>query len=294
MGEGDLLQNPLNDDAVVAAFTELEINPVPLGCGGMKNAYLGRRGDVELVLKVVREPIQTDEIEGANSLPDRIRREIDAMRGIEHPSIVRILEGPGIANIDGQQRVWYTEPFYSGGTLESRLGDPQPESDVVDLMIHLANAVKVLSEHGIVHRDIKPGNIVFDGANLPVLLDLGIAYFVDLTPLTDQFGPSPRTDAYAAPEQFDVRNRVSLDARTDLFLVGIVAFQMLTGYHPFRPDRPDGYFHRLHSGEIDSAALEAVGAGAEMNRVLRRLMAPNQALRFRKVEHAIRAIEGCR
>lgn len=291
---GDLLQNPVDDIAVAAAFSELNIDSTPLGCGGMKNAYRGDRDGVDLVLKVVREPVICDDNDGSTSLPERIRREIDGMRAVQHPSIVRIIEGPGIATIDGQQRVWYIEPFYSGGTLESRLGVPHPQADVVELMGHLSAAVGVLSEHGIIHRDIKPGNIAFDSAGLPILLDLGIAFFVGLTPLTNQFGASPRTDIYAAPEQFDVRNRASLDARTDLFLVGMVAFEMLTGIHPFRPDQPDNYFGRLLSGEVDNAALDAVEPTAELRAVLQRLLAPSQAHRFRKVEHAIRAIEGCR
>jgi serine/threonine protein kinase len=289
-----LLENPVDDIAVAAAFSELNIDSTPLGRGGMKNAYRGSRDGVDLVLKVVREPVISDDNDGATSLPNRIRREIDGMRAVQHPSIVRVIEGPEIAIIDGQQRVWYIEPFYSGGTLESRLGAPHPEPDVIDLMGHLSAAVEVLSEHGIVHRDIKPGNIVFDSDGVPVLLDLGIAFFVGLTPLTNQFGASPRTDVYAAPEQFDVRNRVSLDARTDLFLVGMVAFEMLTGIHPFRPDQPDNYFERLLSGNIDISALNAVEPTAELRAVLHRLLAPNQAHRYRKVKHAIAAIEGCR
>lgn len=289
-----MLQNPLDGNAVAAAFPKLNVNPEHIGFGGMKNAYRCKRDDSELVLKVIREPIETDENEGAISLPDRIRREIDAMRGVEHPSIVQILEGPNIATIDGLQRVWYIEPYYSGGTLESHLGAPHPEPDVIDFLSHLSGAVKVLSEHGIVHRDIKPSNIVFDSEGRPVLLDLGIALFVDLTPLTNQFGQSPRTDAYAAPEQFEIRNTVILDARTDLFLVGIVAFQMLTGCHPFRPDHADNYFDRLRTGEIDSSALDAVDPTPELREVLRRLLAPNRAHRYRKVEYAIDAIEACR
>ena len=110
---GDLLQNPVDDIAVAAAFSEFNIDSTPLGCGKMKNAYRGDRDGVDLVLKVVREPVVCDDNDGSTSLPERIRREIDGMRAVQHPSIVRIMEGPGIATIDGQQRVWYIEPFFS-------------------------------------------------------------------------------------------------------------------------------------------------------------------------------------
>lgn len=289
-----MLPYPLSDDAVAEAFPELAIAPEPLGQGGMKNAYLGTRNGNHLVLKVVREPIEEDLLEGTVSLPNRLRREIEAMKLIEHQAIVRILGGPDVRSIDGHNRIWYLEPFYPGGTLAARIGTPQPVTDVLDLTSQLLDAVAVLSARGIVHRDIKPANIVFDELGRPVLLDLGIALFVDLTPLTNQFAASPRTTLYAAPEQFDERRKVTFDARTDMFLVGVVAFEVLTGRHPFQPDKPDTYMERLINGDFDGTALDAVDAPANVRDVLLRLLAPNRAQRFRKVEHAIEAIERCR
>lgn len=285
-----MLPHPLNDDAVVAAFPEFRLHPEPLGRGGMKNAYHGRRQGKPLVLKIVREPLDAAELEGAVSLPDRLRREIEGMREINHPGIVRILDGPDVRSIDGHLRVWYTEPFYPGGTLADRLGQPQPLDFVLRLTSSLLEAVAALDHHGIVHRDIKPDNIAFDHDNQPVLLDLGIALFVDLTPLTNQFGPSPRTDIYAAPEQFDVRSKIEFDARTDMFLVGIVAFQTLTGKHPFNPNDPDGYLERLTTGRIDEDALKSAAPPSSLRSFLLRLLAPTPSQRFRKVEHALSAI----
>ncbi|MDQ3573617.1 MAG: serine/threonine protein kinase [Actinomycetota bacterium] len=284
----------MNDAAVAAAFPELSIDMEPLGRGGMKNAYRGTQDGKDLVLKVVREPVEGEELEGAASLPDRLRREIDGMRAIDHPSIVKILDGPDVCLIDGQTRVWYIEPYYPGGTLADHIGEPHPVDTVLDLTSCLLEAVGELSAHGIVHRDIKPGNIVFDAYGQPVLLDLGIALFVDLTPLTNQFGPSPRTDRYATPEQFDLRSKVSFDARTDMFLVGMVAFEALTGQHPFQPESPDRYMERLLTGDVDESALDAVDAPPDVRSLLLRLLAPNRAHRFRKVEHALAAVAGCR
>jgi serine/threonine-protein kinase len=284
----------VNDAAVAAAFPELSIDTEPLGQGGMKSAYRVTRDGDDLVLKVVREPVEAEELEGATSLPDRLRREIEGMRALEHPAIVKILDGPDVRLIDGQTRVWYIEPFYPGGTLADRIGAAHSVAAVLDLTARLLEAVGELSAHGIVHRDIKPGNIVFDADGQPVLLDLGIALFVDLTPLTNQFGASPRTDRYAAPEQFDVRSKVTFDARTDMFLVGMVAFETLTGQHPFQPANPERYMARLLSGDVDGAALDAVNAPADVRALLLRLLAPNRAHRFRKVEHALAAVARCR
>ncbi len=289
-----MLANPLDHAAVAAAFPEFEIDQDPLGCGGMKNAYKMVRDGDSAVLKIVREPLQPSEEEGAVGLPERIQREMDGMRTINHPRIVQVVDGPDVRSIDGQDRVWYVEPYYAGGTLFDRLGDPWRHDDVLDLVTALADAAEELARHSVVHRDIKPKNIVFDEDDEPVLLDLGIAYFQDLTPLTEGWGHSPRTPTYAAPEQFVLRRRISIDYRTDLFQIGIVGFEALTGRHPFNPKDADGYLDRLATGALDATALDAVNATPCMRDILRRLLAPSMSQRFRKFEFLREAMEACR
>ena len=228
------------------------------------------------------------------TLPERVRREVDGMKRIDHPGVVPILNGPEIREIDGAQRVWYGEPYYPGGTLETRLGYPWPSSEVLDLLECLTQAAEALALAGVVHRDIKPGNIVYSAEGNPVLLDLGIAYFIDLTPITDAWGNSPRTPRYAAPEQFELRRLARIDFRTDLFLIGVVAFEALTGFHPFQPEEPDGYFDRLADGRVDIDALDAVDATAPMRKLLSRLLAGSVNRRFRKFDFVYQEIAGCR
>ncbi len=79
-----------------------------------------------------------------------------------------------------------------------------------------------------------------------------------------------------------------------MFLIGMVAFETLTGHHPFQPDRPDRYMERLLTGDVDESALDAVDAPPGVRSLLLRLLAPNRAHRFRKVEHALAAVAGCR
>ena len=246
------------------------------------------------VLKIVREPLPDEALEGAVSLPERIRREIEGMREINHPCIVKIIAGPDIREIESRSHVWYIEPLFDGGTLADRLIGPLPQSECLDLLCYLAKAAEELAVHGVVHRDIKPSNIVFDESDRPVLLDLGIAYFKDLTPLTNYWDHSPMTPAYAAPEQFDIRMNTMIDFRTDLFLIGIVVFEALTGLHPFSPSDPDGYFERLRHGHIDRDALDSVGVSTRLSHLLERLLAPSISRRFRLFSHLYEAIEECR
>lgn len=278
--------------AVVTAFPEYEIDLQPLGEGGMKSAFR-ILGEDQRVLKIVREPLPGEVLEGAVSLPERIRREIEGMRAISHPRIVEIVGGPDVRRIGDSLFVWYIEPLFEGGTLLDRMTAPWPEDRCLGLLRDLTDAAQVLAEHNVVHRDIKPSNIVFDELGRPVLLDLGIAYFQELTPLTDHWGQSPKTPTYAAPEQFDIRKNSTIDFRTDLFLIGIVVFETMTGMHPFNPSDVDGYYERLSCGHLNRDALSVVDVSVEMRRILDRLLAPSMSRRYRTFEHLHAAIEEC-
>lgn len=291
-----MVSNPVDHAAVQAAFPEWEVDPDPLGEGGFKNAYHVRRAGQDCVLKIVRQPLATRPEEETSDedlvLPETVMREIAAMRNVRSPHVVSILLGPETREVDGAARVWYLEPFFPNGSLAERMANPWEESDVVVLMLQLLVGIEALDDQHLVHRDIKPENIVFDEDDRAVLLDLGIALHLDEERLTgpDQLGP--RTPAYAAPEQFEVRRLSSIDFRTDLFLLGVVAFQILTGVHPFEPAR-DGYMQRLMNGEYSADALAATSPSDCITDVLKRLLgaAPNQ--RYRKLEFARDAIEGC-
>ena len=289
------IPNPLDSADVGAAFPEYKIDPVRLGDGGMKSAFR-ILGDEQLVLKIVREPLAEEALEGRVSFPERIRREIEGMQKINHPGIVPIIEGPDIRMIDGKQHVWYIEPLFRGGSLADQLSTPWPESKCIDLLNGLVDAAEALANHSVVHRDIKPSNIVFNADGLPVLIDLGIAHFQDLTPLTDNLGQSPRTAMYAAPEQFDIRGHVVVDFRTDLFLIGVVIFETLTRLHPFNPIDYEGYFKRLRTGDWSVEAKDALSRtdiSKKLEQILRRLLDPSMSRRYRTFKHLRMEIGEC-
>ncbi len=268
----------------------MQITLPELGCGSFKAAYRVVRAAGDAVLKVVKEPASLPQNPGDDELPPRLDREIVAMQRVNSRRVVHVLGGPEIRDIGGNPYVWYLEPFYGGGTLEARGGQTLSERDGLTLADALLEGVDDLWRQArLVHRDIKPGNIVF-GPDGPVLLDLGIALHVDLTPLTNAFAFSPRTNRYAAPEQFEVRLAAPIDSRTDQFLVGIVVFEAVIGSHPFNPDEPNGYLNRLMQGQVDEAALQAL-ASVPMQQVLRRLLRAKPHERYRTATQARRAVQ---
>lgn len=123
------------------------------------------------------------------------------------------------------------------------------------------------------------------------MLDLGIAYFQNLTPLTEHWGQSPKTPTYAAPEQFDIRMNASIDFRTDLFQIGIVVFELMTGTHPFNPSEPERYVERLHKGQYNHGVLADLNISVGMQGILSRLLSSSRSRRYRKFEHLRVALE---
>jgi serine/threonine protein kinase len=261
-----------------------------LGDGTFKVACLVEEDNEQKVLKVSKVSIEGPDA----NLPERLRREIEAMKEVGSEHIARVLGGPDVREVASEDRVFYIEQFYPGGTLDERLDSPWSAEDVVSLLRGLLTAVKALEDAGIVHRDIKPENVVFDADGKPVLLDLGIAYYKDLSSITEPFGSSPKTPRWAAPELFEMRSTVVIDSRTDLFGVGVVCFEAATGgVHPFNPDESAHYMERLSTGQIDTQALSNASVPQPIASVLVRLLQPAPNRRYRKVDTALAALEAC-
>jgi serine/threonine protein kinase len=265
-------------------------------------------------LKILKKPIDeesseadeedaaaTDAADGSTStadelpasLPARVQREIEAMRSIDSRRVVSILDGPETRRIGGQLYWWYLEPFYPGGTLEDRIAQGSLTTGEAEVLCEgLLEAIEdIWTQVRIVHRDVKPANVVFDAQGAPVLLDLGIALALDATPLTDPSMLGPRTNRYCAPEQLLPRRVADLDFRTDLFSVGVTVYEAWTGTHPFEPF--DGFFAgRRMNGEFDREVLARQPDGAALKAVLARLLGAKQHERYRLPRLALAALRG--
>jgi serine/threonine protein kinase len=214
---------------------------VDLGCliydGGQRAVFEaddnGRRVVVK-VMPVVAQP--------------RAEREVSIGSTFDHPNLARILDDEvSGAELDGQGFVWFREEFIEGETLAERAQRYEP-CKALALVADLIAAVSYLWEqHDVVHRDIKPLNIMCRPDGSHVLLDVGIGrHQRDESITTGPLGPG--TAGYIAPEQLLAHKGRLLDARTDLFLIGIVLFEVLTGVRPFDANDPD-YYLKLQAGD---------------------------------------------
>jgi len=158
----------------------------------------------------------------------RFRREAEAAASLEHPCIVPIYE---VGERDGS--CYFSMQFIDGGQLDEVTNrQPMPVRHAVELIAKLARTVHYAHEHSILHRDIKPGNILLDGKGEPHLTDFGLARLVEtessVTHTLDVLG----TPSYMAPEQA-VGNNGAISSATDVYGLGAVLYQLLTGHPPF-------------------------------------------------------------
>jgi eukaryotic-like serine/threonine-protein kinase len=195
-----------------------------LGRGGMATVYLARdlRHDRPVALKVLHPELAT------TLGPERFLREIRLAARLQHPHILSVYDSGEAAG-----RLWFTMPYVEGESLRDRLRreGQLPVADTVRLTREVALALDFAHRHGAVHRDIKPENILLvDGQAL--VADFGIARAVGAGDerLTET-GLSLGTPAYMSPEQAAADKNV--DARTDIYSLGIVLYEMLAGEPPF-------------------------------------------------------------
>ena len=200
-----------------------------LGSGGMADVYLARDAKLDrlVAVKAPHRELVTAEIRA------RFRREAHAAAALEHPAIVPIYD----YNESGELP-YIVMRYLTGGSLEERIAQrPYPLADALPILERVAAALDHAHSHGIIHRDVKSANILFDEAGNAHVSDFGIAWMARAgdagTRLTDT-GVVRGTFDYISPEQ--ARGERELDGRSDLYSLAVVLFEMLTGNVPYQAE----------------------------------------------------------
>jgi serine/threonine protein kinase len=201
-----------------------------LGMGGMAVVY--KAFDTRLERDVALKLIRVDEIPASQHerLMKRFEREAKAMAKFSHPNIVPVYD---YGEVDGSP--YLVMEYIPGGTLKDKTGKPVPVETALSWIAPIADALTYAHESGIVHRDVKPSNILFDQKGRPILTDFGIAKVLETgeTNLTGT-GLGVGTPEYMAPEQW----RGKASEATDQYSLGIVLYELLTGQKPYKADTP--------------------------------------------------------
>jgi serine/threonine protein kinase len=197
----------------------------PIGVGTAGTVYRAESDDIQgpVAVKVLHPNAANN-----RAMVDRFQREIVVMERLAHPHIIRHYGG-GV--MDGQY--FFAMELLDRGSLKDRLreGGPLPWSEAAAYLDQIASALQHAHNHGIVHRDLKPSNLFFAADGRIVLGDFGVAHDVHDPEATDSEA-TVGTYAYMSPEQIDPDGRIS--GQSDLYALGCVAYEMLTGRPPFR------------------------------------------------------------
>ena len=196
-----------------------------IGRGGMGDVYRGtdvRTGDT-VAIKLLHESILADNPD----IVDRFTREGEALRQLDHPNIVKVLD-----TLEEGGRHYLVLEYVSGGSLRDLMDEQGrlPLPAVLNVALDLADALTRAHRLNIIHRDIKPDNVLLAEDGTPRLTDFGVAHLGDRTRLT-QTGSVIGTYAYLSPEAC---NGLELDTRTDIWSFGVMLFEVLTGRLPFQ------------------------------------------------------------
>jgi TolB-like protein/Flp pilus assembly protein TadD len=243
-----------------------------LGQGGMATVYLARdlRHDRPVALKVLRPEL------AASLGTDRFLREIRTTAQLTHPHILPLHDSGEAAGF-----LFYTMPFVEGESLRDRLSREKqlPLDDALQIAREVADALSYAHSHGVVHRDIKPENVLLEGGHA-VVADFGIAKAIAAagSERLTETGLAIGTPQYMSPEQ--AAGSQDLDGRSDLYSLGCVLYEMLSGETPYTGPSAQAILAKKLSEPLPriSVVREAVPAGIEAT--LTKALARTPADRF--------------
>jgi len=207
-----------------------------IGTGGMADVYRAHQANLDryVAIKVLKASLADDP-----EFVARFSREAMASGGLRHPNILRIYDAGTF-----EDRHYIVMDYASGGTLAQRAEThPLTIDEAADIGAQIAEALDYAHKrpHPIIHRDLKPSNILLDDGR-PLLSDFGIAYIVSTEKRLTQTGSSVGTPEYMSPEQSE---GYPVDGRTDIYSLGVILFQLVTGRVPFEANTPIATMHQV-------------------------------------------------
>jgi len=249
-----------------------------LGHGSFGTVYeasdpsLGRRLAIKALLpELAREP----------EVRERFRREVEVVGGLHHPNIVRVFDSGEEAG-----RPWLAMEFVEGSDLAALLhAGPPPVEWAIDILRQLCEGLGYAHRLGVVHRDVKPQNVRLTPAGDVKIVDFGIAR-VPGSSLTAR-GVALGSVQYLAPEQI-VGGEV--DGRADIFAVGVLAFQMLSGHRPFEADTLPATLARIAETQVDGSLLPTTAYSRGLEAVVLKALARDPGARYASFHEMRRAL----
>lgn len=257
-----------------------------LGEGGMATVYKAydTRLETDVAVKVIRtENILPSVLE--KSLK-RFEREAKSLAKLTHPNIVKVTDYG-----EHEGKPYLVMSYLPGGTLKERLKSGAiPWQEAVQLLVPIAHALEYAHEHNLIHRDVKPSNILLTEKGQPMLTDFGVAklFDVDETAELTGTGMGIGTPEYMAPEQWTGH----VTPQTDIYALGIVFYEMVTGRKPYMADTPAALLLKQANDPLPRPRSFVAGLPDAVEKVLFKALAKGLEDRYQGMGEMVKAMEG--
>jgi serine/threonine-protein kinase len=254
-----------------------------VGKGGMATVYKAFQASLDRYVAVkVMPPFYAQE---DDTFLKRFRREARAVAKLRHPNILMVID---YGERDGL--TYIVMEYVDAGTLTDRLGSPLPLNDIASIIDQVAGALDHGHGQGVVHRDVKPSNILLPKPNWPLLTDFGLAKIVGGSQLTIT-GSIAGTPAYMSPEQGQGE---VVDSRSDIYSLGIVLYEMATGRVPYHAETPMAVVVKHIIESLPLPRTINTDLPEEVERVILKALAKNPEDRYQRVVDLSNALmEAC-
>jgi eukaryotic-like serine/threonine-protein kinase len=255
-----------------------------LGAGGMATVYLAEdlKHHRKVAIKVLREDL------AASVGASRFLREIEIAAQLQHPNILPLLDS---GNAEGL--LYYVMPYVEGQSLRMRLTreGELPVGEAIRLLIEIVDALAYAHVHGVVHRDIKPDNVMLSGRHA-LITDFGVARAVSAATgahTVTSLGIALGTPAYMSPEQATAD--LHIDHRADLYAVGVVAYELLAGRTPFAGITPQQVLAAHVTETPEPVAKHRPGVSPMLDEIIMKCLAKRPADRWQSADELLAQLE---
>ena len=252
-----------------------------LGEGGMGVVYKAEDTKLKraVALKFLAAHLLQDE-----EARKRFHREAQAAAALDHPNICTVYE---IDEAEGE--TFLAMAFIEGRTVKDKISDrPLKLEEAIDIAAQTAEGLKAAHQKGVVHRDIKPANLMLTEEGQVKIMDFGLAQLAEQSRLT-KASTTLGTPAYMSPEQAERR---PTDRRTDMWSLGVVIYEMVTGRLPFGGERQEAVLYAISNQEPEPVTALRAGLPMELEFIVGKALAKDPADRYQHVEEMIVDLRG--
>lgn len=240
-----------------------------IGQGGMATVFKAYQPSLDRYVAVKILPAYYAHEPG---FAERFTREAHAIAQLDHPNILSVYDSGKQDNIS-----YIVMKYVTAGSLKDKLGQPLSLVEASQLIDQIAGALDAAHERGILHRDVKPGNILIDERGWIYLSDFGLAKMVEGSIHLTGTGVGVGTPSYMSPEQ---GQGLPVDARTDVYALGVILYEMLTGHVPYAAETPVAVVIKHVNAPIPLIRQDNPNIPTTIERVLLKTLAKNRDDRF--------------